>query len=363
MSRMVSFIILILCIVGIGGVFVAVMAQFLLPMFLAAILVVLFRPMHEWLVRRLRGRTRLAAGLTTMIIVLIVLAPLLLILSRATTEAIALASGFRQEDAVRIEHRTEELVDDLRVRLDKLGVKIPAEQVKPREMVRQGVAQLQSLIAPVALRTTQFLGNFLLGLFIMLISLYFFLADGPAMIKAAMQLSPLDDRYEEQLLDQFVVVSRAVVMATLLSALAQGLLAGVGYAVAGLQSVFLLTALTMFLALVPFVGATGIWAPCSLYLYFFEGRVWAAVLLALWGLCVVSVVDNFIKPWVLHGQSNLHPLLALLSVLGGITTLGPIGILVGPMVVAFLQALLNILRAELETMETKPPEKPTVTPF
>jgi predicted PurR-regulated permease PerM len=77
----------------------------------------------------------------------------------------------------------------------------------------------------------------------------------------------------------------------------------------------------------------------------------AAILLALYGAGVISLADNVIKPLVLHGQSNLHPLLALLSVLGGVQALGPIGILVGPMVVVFLQTLLNIMHGELMTME------------
>jgi predicted PurR-regulated permease PerM len=76
-------------------------------------------------------------------------------------------------------------------------------------------------------------------------------------------------------------------------------------------------------------------------------------LLALYGACVVSVADNIIKPIILHGQSNLHPLLALLSVLGGVRALGPIGIFVGPMAVAFLQALLNILNVELKNLEER----------
>jgi len=91
--------------------------------------------------------------------------------------------------------------------------------------------------------------------------------------------------------------------------------------------------------------------PVALYLYFVEQKTTAAILLAVYGAAVVSTVDNFIKPVVLHGQSKLHPLLALLTVIGGIQALGPIGILVGPMVVVFLQTLLKILQRELLSMD------------
>ena len=201
--------------------------------------------------------------------------------------------------------------------------------------------------------TTARLGSVLFGFAIMTLGMFYFLAEGPAMISAVMRLSPLDDRYEFELLSEFDQISRAVVLATLLSAVAQGLLAGIGYYFAGLPSLFFLTILTMVFAMVPFVGATAIWLPACLWLAFFEeGRLVAAIILAIYGVTVVSMADNLIKPIVLHGQSKLHPLLALLSVLGGVKALGPIGILVGPMVVSFLQALLNMLHAELNELKT-----------
>jgi len=188
---------------------------------------------------------------------------------------------------------------------------------------------------------------FLINSSILLVSLYFFLYDGPSMVRTIMDLSPLDDRYEMELLAQFDRISRAIVLATVLSALLQGLVAGVGYYFAGMPSLILLTAITATCALVPFVGPAIVWVPVCLYLAVYEENLVAAGLLALWGMLVVGTVDNLVKVFVLHGQSQLHPLLALLSVLGGIQSLGPIGILVGPMVVVLLQTLLGILRKEL----------------
>ena len=108
--------------------------------------------------------------------------------------------------------------------------------------------------------------------------------------------------------------------------------------------------LTFFFALVPFVGAAVVWGSASFYLYAIMNQWVTAIALAVWGLLVVSTADNVIKPIVLHGQSKLHPLLALLSVLGGVSALGPIGILVGPIAVAFLQAALTMLQTELGSL-------------
>jgi predicted PurR-regulated permease PerM len=181
----------------------------------------------------------------------------------------------------------------------------------------------------------------------MIISLYYFLADGPAMIRALMRLLPLDDKYEAQLIEQFGNVTQAVVLATFLSALAQGVLAGFGFYFAGVGSVFLLTVLAMLFAIIPFIGSAGVWVPVCLWICFVDDRMWPAIILAVYCGGVVSMVDNVIKPLVLHGRSNIHPLLALLSVLGGVQALGPIGIIVGPMAVAFLQTLLEMINKEM----------------
>ena len=213
-------------------------------------------------------------------------------------------------------------------------------------------AQCQQWLLSLGGATTAYLGELLFGAVIMLVSIFFFLIDGPGMSETIMRLLPMDRRYQRELVDEFDRISRAVVMATLLSAVAQGLLAGLGFWFIGVGAVFLLTLLAMVLALVPFIGAAAVWVPACFWLYLVQGRLAAAIVLAVYGVAIVSMADNVIKPMVLRGESNLHPLLALLSVLGGAQVLGPIGILVGPMVVVFLQTLLNILRRELLTLET-----------
>lgn len=199
---------------------------------------------------------------------------------------------------------------------------------------------------------TSFLAKLLIGLIIMVVAVYFFLLDGPRMIEALKSMSPINDSHEEELVQEFMRVSRAVVLATLLSALAQGVLAGLGFFFVGLGNSFLLTLLTICFGLIPIFGAWLIWLPASLWLLLFEHETGKAIGLALYGAVVVSQVDNLIKPYILHGHSNLHPLFALLSVLGGVVALGPIGILIGPMIVVFLQTLLNILQRELRTMDS-----------
>lgn len=340
--RFISFLVLVAILAIVAALFFKVMANFILPMFLAVILVIIFAPIHRWFCEKVEGHERVAAGLTTLAILLIFLVPLLAIISEAVKEAfeIYVESGAENLDR----HAASEVVVGL---AGKVGVELSIE-----EFEAVVAARVKQWFAPAALGTTQAVGSFLLGLGVMIVSLYYFLADGPKMIQAIMRLSPLESRYEEQLITEFEKISRAVVLATILSAMVQGILAGIGYAIVGVEAVFLLAVLTMFLAMVPFVGAAAVWGATALWLFFVDERIGAAIGLAVYGSVIVSMSDNIIKPFVLHGQSNIHPLLALLSVLGGVQALGPIGIFVGPMVVALLHAVLKMLHLELDALGT-----------
>lgn len=386
MSRMVSLIVLVVILVAIAIVFFDVMSGFILPIFMAILLVVMFRPLHLWFIKRCKSHVRVAAGLTTISIMFIVLIPVAFLVWQATSQAVAVYG--RAEDAAKKEVAVDDVKDpkpDAGVREnahDKtesqktadeqvaevitravVGVSTSIHEKFPRlteytledvrpTIKRSVVPKLKSWLAPLAVSTTQYAIRFVIGLCIMMVALYYFLADGPAMLDSMMRLSPLDTYYVKQLIEEFDNISRAVVLATLVSAVAQGVLAGIGYYFAGLGSVFLLMFLTMLLAMIPFVGATGIWLPACLWM-FYNGQIGAAIGLFIYGTLVVSLVDNLLKPFILHGATNLHPLLALLSVLGGVEALGLIGIFVGPMVVVFLQALLIMVQKELERLKTR----------
>jgi predicted PurR-regulated permease PerM len=366
--RVISFILLLAITLLVGAVFFQVMAQFLVPLFLACVLLVVFQPLHRWLLRRLPSRPRVAAAFTTVLIVLVVLLPTSWLGWKAFSECQrvyhilqqsedAAATDSAAADANQSDHTAppSNPLTALTKRLSSLTKDYTGQEINTRDLVGNTTSVIGWVLGGVKFGT-----GILLGIFIMVVALYYFLADGPAMIQTLMQLSPLDPSYEQELLKRFSEISRAVVVATLSGAVVQGVAAGVGFyfALPPTAPIFLLTAATMVLAMVPFIGAIGVWVPTCVYILLYGERIvdgqsfyignWH-VALALFIYCglVVSTVDNILKPYILHGQSNLHPLLALLSILGGLTALGPVGILIGPMLVSFLQALLQMFHREL----------------
>jgi predicted PurR-regulated permease PerM len=337
MARVISLIVLVVLVLLFAFLFIEVMAGFLVPLFLAVLLAVLMQPLHRWIRQQLGGRERLAAALTTIAVLLIVFTPVLLVTLRTISEARAIVENNQN---LKLDKETlDRFVEDIN---ERTGLHLNSAAIQ-EDVFAWG----QRTLGVLAARTPGFLGEVVIGFLIMTVSLYYFLADGARMIVGVGKLLPLDMTHQQRLLDEFGGISRAVASATLLSALAQGLLAGIGYYFAEIPSVFLLTMLTILAGMIPFVGAAVVWIPVVLWLFFVQERTVAAILLAVWGGVAVSMVDNLIKPLVLHGQSNLHPLLALLSVLGGVQALGPIGIFVGPMAVVFLQAGLKMLNAEI----------------
>jgi predicted PurR-regulated permease PerM len=335
--RVISFIVLLAIILLVGAIFFQVMAQFLVPLFLAAVLLVVFQPLHAATLSYFPRRPRISAFITTILILLVVLLPIAWLGWNAYVElydlyhpgvrpAVAAATG--KPDAIPVGEVAAPPKDTgFIARLNNIAFGVRDYLFRTTtifitdETVLGRIDALQKFVGDKLIRGVQSAIGILIGFAIMVISLYYFLADGPQMIAAVMHLSPLDPGYEKELLERFGQVSRAVVVATLLSAVVQGALAGLGYSFALPREapVFLLTALTMVTAMVPFVGAAAIWVCVCGWVYLYGERV----------------VD---------GQ-----LLALLSILGGVQVLGPVGILVGPMLVSFLQALLNMLRKELDS--------------
>ena len=466
LSRILSVVMLILGILIVGVLFLKVMAGFFVPLFLAALLVVIFRPIHQWFYRKSGKRPKVAATATTTLVLLIVLLPVIAVISVATSQFTSIITHvdfddfsvtldrarsqlgialdhpqqFRQldlltdwidetqdpdtgtvsdDDAETIlekineakeliaflhenvdgppaadtdeeiaQQRLSDYAESVQAFIDKEDVdlisQVNAEELfdqnsvnasasirawmrtklggtfrsqvcllaNPsaedfRQLLRTGREFLQPRFVSLTSATGSYLGKFLVGLVVLIVAVYFFLIDGSSMIHTLMRLSPLDDAYEERLLIEFERTSRAVVLASFVSALAQGVLATIAFWLCGFDSLILLFLVTSLMALVPFLGAASVWLPCAIFLGAVDQRWYVAIALAIYGAAIVSTVDNLIKPMVLQGRTTLHPLFALLSVLGGLGVFGPIGIVVGPMVVVFLQTLLEILSHEL----------------
>lgn len=337
MNRVISLIVLLALVLVFGGLFYLVVFRFFVPLFLAALFAMLFQPLHRWVLQRCKGHDRAAAGITTTVIMLIVLIPTVMVVYLGAHDAVQLMRG---TDRVHFEPRSfDRLIEQVNSWFSL--------QLDPKEIRQALGTKINDWLGPIASKTPAVLLDFLIGCFVLILAIYYFLADGQQMLSTVTKLIPLEQHNQQRLIGEFEEISRAVVGAHLLGGLAIAIAVGIGFSIAGISSVFLLMMLTFLGSMVPIVGTASIWVPVCAWLIFVDDRTFAGILLGIFCLAIVGLVDSILKPLLLHGQSKLNPLLAVLSVLGGVEALGPIGVFVGPMAVAFLQVGLNMLQTEI----------------
>jgi predicted PurR-regulated permease PerM len=352
-TRKWSLLILLGTVVGIGVVFFRVIWPFLFPLLFASVLAILFRPIHEWACRMCFGRRRLAAVLTTLGVILIVLLPLSGVLILAGVELIEAGKSLVETiDLPRNANDARRWIDpEQHPRMASW-----LEAVETRLSVEE-LEQVSELISSALLGATQSLYKrtlglaadvitFVIGLVVMLVALYYLFADGDKLANEVQRLSPLEAEDGLELFGKFESVCRGVVISNVVAAVVQGVLAGIGFALVGAEKIWLLTILTMFFSLIPFLGAAMVWIVIALGLVV-EQRFGAAIFLTIYGTIIVSTSDNVIKAYVIGEQAKMHPFVVLVTVLGALQLVGLWGIFVGPMIASFFHALLNILRNRL----------------
>jgi predicted PurR-regulated permease PerM len=341
MAGRLSFYLLLAATLAAAVLFYYVVEPFLIPLLLAAILAILCYPGFEWMVRLFRGYRRIAAGFSTALILLLVFLPMMGALFLAGQELLAVANDLSKvklsdipfaEDAFQLLDRytTAQEMDELRDAALSAG----------RNALVGIYDRTQTLVSGVI--------GFVVGTIILAVALYYFLAEGPQILLSLQKLSPLDDRDEVVLFAEFDKVCRGIVLATLVAAGVQAVLAGIGFAVLGIDRMWFLSLCTLLAALIPFLGAGVVWAIVAIALLF-EQRFAAGIGLALYGTFVISTSDNLVRAYVVHGQSRIHPLVVLVTMLGGLYVIGLWGVFVGPIVAAFFHALLVILRQRIQT--------------
>jgi predicted PurR-regulated permease PerM len=189
-------------------------------------------------------------------------------------------------------------------------------------------------------------GSFVLGAVgsvvaftIMLCLLFFFLRDGDAMCVRARNLIPLDEARKERLFRRLSGVTRAIVLGITLTALVQGALVGIGFAIASLPSPLVFGVLAALLSMLPVGGAAIVWVPAIGWLLY-QGRWGWAIFLLFWGL-MLTAVESVLRPFLISGRARISALAIFVGVLGGIPAFGAIGIVVGPVVLSLVLALIE----------------------
>ena len=314
------------------GAFMAVvfvLAPLLLAVCMGSVLAVLLLPIRDALIRS-RWRPTWVALALVLGFMLVVVIPLGAFLLAASKQAWALAQAVATSGYFLAGHSLP---------LGPLGKWLEGVvdvEKQTRELISTGISGMSSYLL-------RFVGNLpgvMLQVAIALMTAFFLLLDGERLFSWFRKRIPLANTVQVLILRTFQENSVSVVMASVLAALGQATVLLIAYLVLSVPGAFLAGGITFVFAWLPLLGCTPVWVMGAVYLYL-KGQTQRMLLMTAFGL-LASVVDNWIRPWVLQGRSELHPLLSLLVILGGLHTLGLPGIFLGPVFAALLISLLEI---------------------
>lgn len=326
--------------------FYVIFSVFLGPLTWAALLALVFYPVNERLVTLLRGRYTVAAFLLTTLVILVVMVPTILVTVLLGTESVAVYQRLQElvgsDQAPALVQR---LLDWFRAsplnqiwqhvgpRMAAWNINVSATALKLSDAVSSFLVAQATGVAKNAVR-------FVVNFFLTTIALFFFFRDGERMMRSLRDLIPMEPSHKNAVFSRLYDTLSAVVQGTLVTAAAQGFLAGVGFWFLDVPFAVILGCATAFLSLLP-AGAALIWIGVVIYL-FAEGALLRAVILLVWGTVVVSGVDNVLRPLIIGGRTRIPTVFLFFGILGGLQAYGFVGIFLAPAVIAILVAFIRI---------------------
>ena len=311
---------------------------FLVVLALAAIFAVILQPLYRTIFLRMDGSPGLAAFATMLISVICILVPFAFIAVQITDDAQHLytslsdGSGGARIDAV------FRYADDIIVRY------VPSPALSEADLSTTVNRYMKDALTWMIQNLGGAFGGatrVLLDLFVFLIALYYLLRDGTKLKRAIIELSPLADVEDKTVFAQLELAVHSVIRGSLMIALIQGILTGIGFTFFGVPNSILWGVVAALSALIPGIGTSLVLGPGILYL-FTVGATTQAVGLLIWSVVAVGLIDNSLGPKLVGKGMRLHPLMVLLSVFGGLAFFGPAGIFLGPLCISLLFALLSI---------------------
>ncbi len=328
---------------------IQILSPFFTAIMAAVTLTLVFYPLHAHMCQKLTCKTNLAAGISTGFILFIVIVPTILFLWLFMKEASALYP-FVQNQLSELKITPPEMLREkfpaLVLLKDKIHHFLVSWQIDPQDIILKNIDQIGTQISAYGARIVKNVFFFIFDIIIIVFCLFFCFRDGEKIVNFIVELIPMEKTHKEHIAERLDQTLSAVVRGTFITAFVQGILAGAGYAVAGVNFAVVLGFTTAFTALIPFVGAAAVWISVSIFLVI-KGYILKAVLLSIWGAAVVSLVDNIMKPYLIGQKAKLPIFLLFFGILGGLQVYGFIGIIIGPLMIASVLAFAKIYKAQI----------------
>jgi predicted PurR-regulated permease PerM len=334
----------LLLLVAITLAFAWVLQPFYGAILWAIVVAVLFAPVYRRLLERMGDRRSLAAAVTLLIIIAIVLLPLAMVATSLAKEATGLVTKI-QSGEYNFGNYLQQILDALPAWAKGLVDRFNLTDFSGlREQLKDGLMKGGQVLAPQALSIGMNTFEFVIQSGIMLYLLFFLLRDGRALAERIKEAIPLHGHQKAALFARFADVVRATVKGGIVVAIVQGALGGIAFWFLGIHAALLWAVLMAFLSLIPAVGAALVWLPVAIY-FLATGAIWQGIGLILYGVLVIGLVDNLLRPFLVGKGTKLPDYVVLISTLGGIEIFGLNGFVIGPLIAAMFMVSWEIFSA------------------
>jgi len=317
---------------------------FLVAIFLAAILAVLFQRPYLFFLSKTKNSKSISSLITSLIIVLIIIIPIIAMAIFVGNEIASAYHSVTMSDDF-YQKKVEPIIGGIKT--SPLYDTLNLEQFVSKEAFSQYSKQLGQLALNFVQSAYSSVTHLFFMLFVMFFALYYFFIDGKDIVRKVMYISPLRDAHEDLLVEKFVSISRATIKGTFAVCLVQGMIGGMVFYIAGIQSAVIWGVVMALFAIVPMFGSAIVWFPIGIILLL-SGSIWQGVFVLAVGMGLISTIDNILKPKLVGKDTQMHPLLVLLATLGGLALLGPAGVIVGPIIIALFVSLWDIYGIEFK---------------
>ncbi len=324
--------------------FYQILRPFLGSIFWAVIAAMVCFPVFERLRRLMKEKEVLSAVVMTLFVVLIVLLPFTLLIVSLANEVV---QGYNSmEEMIKAGH-LQSYLDKLRSipilerAFQEIGQYLDLSQMEPERLLLKNIREVSAFLFDQSSAILKGLSSFTVGFLFTLLTLYYLFKDGLRLLEKLREILPIPKKQRDLLFKRFKDMIIATIYGGILIAAVQGVLGGLSFWILGISSpIFWGTAMAL-LSFIPLGGTAFIWVPASL-LFFIQGAFLKGLILLGIGVLVISMVDNFLRPLFVGTRTNIHPLLLLFTVLGGIQVFGMIGLVVGPLIASLCITLIEI---------------------
>lgn len=324
-----------------------IVEPFLPVVIVAAVLAAAFYPFYKAFVKLFRGRRGIASILMCFIMILVIIVPLIVFIMFLANEVLS-AYGLLQQKLQSgaldsyLNWSPGGILYDLKTRLAPI-IKIDPAYVK--STITDVAKNLSMFLVDKSTSLIKDATTMVVGFIFTLFTMYFFFKDGEIIIQKAVHLLPLPNKYEKVLLSKLSQTTKSIFHGIFATSIAQGFVAGIGFWIAGIPNAALWGTLAGFFSMLPYVGSSIIWLPASIILMT-SNHIASGVFLIIWGLFIISTIDNIVRAFVIGGGMKTYPLFVFFVVFGGFLAFGFPGILYGPLVLTVFMTLLDIYRME-----------------